>query len=300
MAADPGGTTVAERRVGLRDLRVLALGVLLFGGGWPITKDALQDATPLWFAVSRAGLAAMGAAVLLAALGRLAWPGRRDWPAVLAVGLLQLGSFFALTHIALAVLPSGRIAVLSNVTIYWLVPLSVLVLGERVSPRRWGAAALALAGAGVLVGPWAMDWTRPGIVLANGLLIGAALLWSIAIITTRRLPPARPMIELLPFCFAAALLVLVPLALLREPGGGIGVYALPHAAFVGFVAAPVGTWCVIEAGRRLPSTVASVGFMLGPVVGVATGALWLGEAVGWDVWLGGALIAAGVAVAVRG
>ena len=284
----------------LRDLRVLALGVLLFGAGWPITKDALREATPLWFATSRAGLAALGAALLLLALGRLSWPGRRDWPAVLAVGLLQLGAFFALTHVALAVLPSGRIAVLSNVTIYWLVPLSVLVLGERVSRVRWVAAALALAGAAVLLGPWSMDWSQPGIVLANALLITAALLWSLAIITTRRLPPARPMMELLPFCFGVALLVLVPLALLREPVGGIGIHALPHAAFVGLVAAPVGTWCVIEAGRRLPSTVASVGFMLGPVIGVATGALWLGEAVGWDVWLGGALIAAGVVVAVRG
>jgi len=286
--------------VNLRDLRVLAIGVLLFGGGWPITKDALREATPLWFAVSRAGLAALGAAALLLALRRLSWPGRRDWPAVLAVGLLQLGSFFALTHIALAALPSGRIAVLSNVTIYWLVPLSVLVLGEKVSARRWVAAAIALAGAAVLLGPWSIDWSSPGIVRANGLLVLAALLWSISIIVTRRIPPARPMMELLPFCFATALLVLVPLALLREPSGGIGSHAFPHAAFVGLVAAPVGTWCVIEAGRRLPSTVASVGFMLGPVLGVATGALWLGEAVGWDVWLGGALIAVGVVAAVRG
>lgn len=286
--------------VRLRDLRILIFGVLLFGAGWPVTKDALRDASPLWFAVSRAGLAALGAAVLLLALRRLAWPGRRDWPAVLAVGLLQLGGFFALTHLALAVLPSGRIAVLSNVTIYWLVPLSVIVLGETVSRIRWVAAGLALAGAAVLLGPWAMDWSQPGILTANALLITAALLWSIAITATRRLPPARPMMELLPFCFATALLVLVPLALLREPSGGIGAHAMPHAAFVGLVAAPVGTWCVIEAGRRLPSTVASVGFMLGPVIGVATGALWLSEAVGWDVWLGGALIAAGIVVAVRG
>ncbi|WP_052402006.1 DMT family transporter [Muricoccus aerilatus] len=286
--------------VRLRDLRILLFGVFLFGAGWPVTKDALQDATPLWFAVSRAGLAALGAAALLLALRRLSWPGRRDWPAVLAVGLFQLGGFFALTHLALAVLPSGRIAVLSNVTIYWLVPLSVVVLGEKVSRTRWVAAGLALAGAAVLLGPWAMDWSQPGILTANALLVTAALLWSIAITATRRLAPARPMMELLPFCFATALLVLAPLALLREPSGGIGLYALPHAAFVGLVAAPVGTWCVIEAGRRLPSTVASVGFMLGPVLGVATGALWLGEAVGWDVWLGGALIAAGVVVAVRG
>jgi O-acetylserine/cysteine efflux transporter len=282
------------------DLRLLALAVLLFGGVWPITKDALRDATPLWFAISRAGLAGLASAAALLAFGRLRWPGRRDWPAVLAVGLLQLGAFFALSHLALAVLPSGRIAVLSNVTIYWLVPLSVLFLGERVSPLRWGAAALALAGAAVLMSPWAMDWSRPGVIGANALLVMAALAWSISIVVTRCLPPARPMMELLPFCFAIGVLVLLPLALLREPDGGIGSGALVHAAFIGLIAAPIGTWSVIEAGRRLPSTVASVGFMLVPVLGVSGGALWLGETVGWDLWAGGALIAASVVLAVRG
>ena len=283
-----------------RDLRLLAVAVLLFGGVWPVTKDALRDATPLWFAVSRAGLAVLAVSALLLALGRLRLPGPRDWPAVLAVGLLQLGAFFALSHLALAVLPAGRISVLSNVTIYWLVPLSVLVLGERVSPIRWAAAGVALLGAAVLVGPWAVDWSSPGVLAANALLIAAALAWSIAIVTTRRFPPSRPMMELLPFCFLAGTLVLVPLALIREPAGGIGRGAWPHAAFIGLVAAPIGTWAVIEAGRRLPSTVASVGFMLVPVLGVAGSALWLGEAVGWDLWLGGALIAVSVALAVRG
>ncbi|HEY8611596.1 MAG TPA: DMT family transporter [Roseomonas sp.] len=283
-----------------RDLRLLAIAVLLFGGVWPITKDALRDATPIWFAISRAGLAALASATMLLLLRRLRWPARQDWPAVLAVGLLQLGGFFALTHIALALLPAGRIAVLSNVTIYWLVPLSVIVLGERVSAWRWGAAGLGLAGAAVLVGPWSVDWSQPGVLLGNFLLIGAALSWSVAIVITRRLPPARPMMELLPFCFVIGTLLMVPLALLREPGGGIGPGAWPHAAFIGLVAAPIGTWSVIEAGRRLPSTVASVGFMLVPVLGVAGGALWLGETVGWDVWLGGALVAASVLLALRG
>ncbi|WP_159350106.1 DMT family transporter [Roseomonas harenae] len=283
-----------------RDLRLLLLAVLLFGGAWPIAKDALHDATPVWFAVSRAGLAALSAAFVLLALGRLRWPGRRDWPTVLAVGLLQLGTFFALSHLALAILPAGRIAVLANVTIYWLVPLSVLVLGEKVSALRWGAAGLGLAGAAVLMGPWAIDWSHEGVVLAHGMLVMAALAWSIAIVITRRLPPARPMVELLPFCFGTGTLLLVPLALLREPGGGIGLSAWPHAAFMGLIAAPIGTWSIIEAGRRLPSTVASVGFMLVPVLGVALGAVWLGEDVGWDVWLGGALVAGSVVLAVRG
>jgi drug/metabolite transporter (DMT)-like permease len=57
---------------------------------------------------------------------------------------------------------------------------------------------------------------------------------------------------------------------------------------------------VIEAGRRLPGAVASVGFLLVPAFGVTLGAVWLGEPVGWDVIAGGALIVASVVLAARG
>ena len=43
----------------LADLRLLLIAVTLFGGAWPITKAALADATPLWFAVSRTLLGAL-------------------------------------------------------------------------------------------------------------------------------------------------------------------------------------------------------------------------------------------------
>ena len=281
-------------------LRLLLVAVVLFGGAWPITKHAMAAATPLWFGASRAGLAALVALVLLAALRRLHLPRREDWRAVVFLGLFQLGGFFALTHLAVALVPAGRTAVLSNVVIFWLIPLSVLLLGEKVSPARWVAAGLGLAGAGVLIGPWAVDWSDMPMLLGHVMLLAAGLLWSVAIVATRLWPPRTPMMELLPFCFGLGALLLLPLALLLEPTGGIGMSAWPHMLFIGLVAAPIGTWCVIEAGRRLPGAVASVGFLLVPAFGVAVGALWLGEPVGWDVITGGALIVASVVLAARG
>lgn len=281
-------------------LRLLLVAVVLFGGAWPITKAALADATPLWFGTSRAVLAALVITALLAVLGRLHLPRKADRPAVLFLGLFQLGGFFVLTHLAVALVPAGRTAVLSNVVTYWLIPLSVLVLGERVSPLRWVAAALGLAGAGVLIGPWAVDWADPGVVIGHLALMLAGLLWSVAIVATRRWPTRTPMLELLPFCFAIGALVLAPLALLLEPGGGIGLSSWPHMLFIGLIAAPIGSWCVIEAGRRLPGAVSSVGFLMVPAFGVLVSALWLGEPVGWDVIAGGALIVLSVWLAARG
>jgi O-acetylserine/cysteine efflux transporter len=107
-------------------------------------------------------------------------------------------------------------------------------------------------------------------------------------------------LHLLPWSFAIGTALLLPLALWREPAGGIGAASWPHAAFVGAIAAPIGTWATIEAGRRLSGIMASVGFLAVPALGVALSNLWLGEALGWDVLAGGLLIGGSVALAARG
>ncbi|MBO1074350.1 DMT family transporter [Roseomonas marmotae] len=287
----------------LADLRLLLVAVTLFGGAWPITKSALADATPLWFAVSRTLLGALVIGLLLAFRGELRLPRRRDWPSVLAVGFLQLGAYFALTHLAVALVPAGRTAVLANVTIFWLVPLSVIVLKEKVPGRRWLAAGLGLAGVLALAGPWAMGPGETSTFIGHLMLLAAAFLWSCTIIITRLYPSERPMLMNLPWGFLLGGVVLVPLALIREPlglGGGIGPGALWQVVVIGCLVAPLGTWAVIEAGRRLPGAVSSVGFLLAPAIGVVVSTLWLGEALGWDVIIGGALICASVVVAASG
>ncbi|TCZ58642.1 DMT family transporter [Roseicella aquatilis] len=281
-------------------LPYLAVSVCLFGGIWPVTKAALAHATPLWFALNRAGMAALASTLLLAVLGRLRWPQRRDLPCILGIGTLQLGAFFALTHLALDWVPAGRTAILCNVTVFWLIPLSVWVLGDRVSRNQWGAVLVGLLGVFALMQPWAIAGQGPGVLPGYAMLLGASLCWSLAILVTRRFPPGRPVLELLPWCFLIGAALLAPLALWREPAGGIGAGSWPHAAFVGAVAAPVGTWATIEAGRRLSGIMASVGFLAVPALGVAISNLWLGEALGWDVLAGGLLIGASVVLAARG
>lgn len=278
---------------------LLIVAILLFGGAWPVTKAALANATPMWFAVGRAGLAIVASALLLAALGRLRLPKRRDLPSVFALGLLQLGAFFVLAHAAVAMVAAGRTAIISAVVTYWLIPLSVWVLGEKVPPHRWVAAGLGLAGVAALAGPWAVDWTDRTQLLGHLMLVAAALFWTLAIVATRKWPPATPVFDLLPWCFGLATLLILPFALVLEPQGGIFGPSWPFMLYIGLIVAPIGTWCVIEVGRRLPGAVASVAFLLVPAFGVLVSALWLGEPIGWDMALGGGLIIASVVLASR-
>jgi drug/metabolite transporter (DMT)-like permease len=176
--------------------------------------------------------------------------------------------------------------------------LSLLLLHEAISPRRWMAAALGLAGVAVLMGPWAIDWSLRDVLVGHVFLVGAAFCLSLSMIVVRRSPPGVAMLQLLPWCFGIATFALVALAAWR--GGGIGTWSaasLWSLAYIGGLAGPVGTWGIMQVAATLPAMVTSVGFLMIPAAGLMLSTLWLGEPLGPDLLLGSALILGGVACA---
>jgi drug/metabolite transporter (DMT)-like permease len=289
----------AGARLPLRGLLTMLTAILLLSSAWPLTKLALmQGTTPLWFAESRAVLSFAMALGLLLLRGRLRLPGRADLPAVLAVGGLQLGLFFALVHVAVLWVPAGRTAILANTTTIWVVPLSLVFLREGIPPRRWLAAGLGVVGVLVLMSPWSIDWRDRSVVIGHLFLLGAGLCWAIAIVVVRAARPAQSMFALLPWCFAIASVALLPLLLIEAPHGQFAPDALSWGSilYIGLLAGPVGTWCIMEATVQLPTMVSSVGFLATPVVGLVLSNLMLGEAFTLELVTGSALILGGVAV----
>jgi drug/metabolite transporter (DMT)-like permease len=274
--------------------------VVLLSSAWPLTKIALAlGATPLWFAEGRAVLSGVTVAAIVALRGRLRLPGRADAAALVAIGALQLAGYFAFAHVAVAWVPAGRTAILANTTTIWIVPLSLVFLRERIPRRRWAAAGIGLAGVVVLMSPWAIDWTSPQVLIGHGFLLMASLCWSVAIIVTRVARPSLSMFELLPWCFGLASLLLLPLVFWEAPHGTLGTQPVSWLAlaYIGLVAGPLGTWCVVEATAKLPAMVSSVGFLTTPAVSLLLANLLLGEQITADLLAGSALIIGGVAIA---
>lgn len=293
-------TTAPEPRISTTGLLQLFGSVFLLASAWPLTKVAIAaGATPLWFAEGRAVLSGIIASILLAATGGFRRPTRADMPAVLAIGGLQLGAYFALAHEAALWVMAGRIAILANTTTIWVVPLSLIFLREAIPLRRWLAAGIGLAGVVVLIDPLHIDWADPSILIGHLFLLGAALSWSVAIIVTRAARPSQSMFGLLPWCFLISSLVLAPLIAIHAPTGTLGHQPICWIAlgYIGLIAGPLGTWCVMEATARLPALVSSLGFLTTPAVSLLIATVFLHEPLTPDLLAGSALIMGGVGIA---
>jgi drug/metabolite transporter (DMT)-like permease len=279
----------------------LLIPVVIFGAAFPVLKWGIAaGASPVWLAAWRAVLCLVVTLAVLAAMRRLAWPGRADLAAIVAIGVFQIAGFFVLLHAALLVVPAGTSAVLSYTTGLWLVPISVLFLGEQVTRRRLAAVLLGLGGILAIANPWALDWSSPGLLAGHALLLLAALSWAVAIAMLRVARPRLSTLQLLPFAFALASLLLLALALWREPSGGLGDGHAPllALAFVGILG-PLATWAASELSRQLAAVVSGTAFLGVPVLGLLLSVLLLGEPMPPALLAGAAMVIAGVALAVR-
>ncbi|MFC7475016.1 DMT family transporter [Dankookia sp. GCM10030260] len=251
-------------------------------------------ATSIWMTASRSGLAAFALMLMVISFGHLRRPSRLDLPALMAIGILQLTIFFLFCHFAVQFVPAGHTAILSNAAIIWVVPLAA-ISRHREPIGRWFAAALTLVGVAIVIEPWSISPADVSTVWGYASLLAAAFAWACTIIVTKAYPPKLQVIELLPWAFGLSAALLVILALVLEPSGGIPLAALPLAVFNGFVVAPFGTCCIIELSRRLTPTAAAICFMIIPVVGILISTLMLNEAISLGLIIGGAMIVVGAA-----
>ncbi len=278
----------------------LALTVVLFGLAWPVIKIGLSSSTPVWLAAGRATCSALTAFVLLAALGRLRWPGRADWPIVLSVGAFQLTLFFAFANLGVQSVPPGRSGVLAYTTMLWMVPLSLLV-GERVGWRGVAGALLGLLGVVVLVDPWRFDWSDRAVVEGHAWLLAAGFSWALAVLHARRHRWRMTPLDVLPWQMSVATILLWILAFIFEPNGYLDIHQ-PNLwialLYIGVFAGPTGTWAAVSVARALPPLTGSLGMLGTPLLGIASSVVLVGEPVTWPLLLGTMLVIAGIAIVI--
>jgi drug/metabolite transporter (DMT)-like permease len=279
---------------------VLASLTLAWGFNWTALKVALSEVPPWTFRSLCLGL---GAAVLFAALRaggqRLTLP-TGQWRRLWFLALLNITSWNMLVAFGVAMIPSGRAAILAYTMPVWAVPLSVWLLGERVTGRKLAGLALGLGGLALLLGE--SFFSLGAAPLGSLLVLGAAVSWALGTVLQKRFPVNLPVG---PYTAWIMLLGGVPIfagALLLEDFSrleNVGVTAWLGTAYNVVIAFAFAHWAWIKIATSVPVSVFSISMLLIPVVGVLCGMLFLGERPTWAEYAALALVLAALLTVLR-
>jgi drug/metabolite transporter (DMT)-like permease len=282
-------------------LVLLVATTIGWGLNWPAMKLLLAELPVL---STRAAHGALGCAVLLAvALARreaLAVP-RAMWPRLLLASLLNVTAWMGLASFSLLWLSAAEATIVCYTMPVWAVLMAWAILGERPRAGRIAGLLLALSGLALLVlgQGLAVGLDKlPGVALG----LGSAVLFSLGTVLTKRWPLGLPPTAGATWQVGLGIAPLVVLAVLLDPPGfaALSMQGWALIAYGGVFALGLCYLSWFAALRRLPASLASLGTLLTPMVGVAGAALVLGEPFGWREAAALGLTLSGVALAARG
>lgn len=300
---EPGDTNAAPsaaRTIAPAGLMFLAITSVAWGFNWPVTKYLLGELPPLTL---RGGSGVVGAALLAAlalARGQSLAVESRLWPRLILAALLNVSAWMVLMGLALLWLPASETALIAYTMPVWASLMAWPVLGERPTWLRVIALVMAFAGLAAIMGAngfqaSAAKW--PGIVMA---LVGA-IGFALGTVLSKKLPLTLPPLSAAAWqiglgCFPVAV---VGLAIEHTNWSGLshtGWVLLFYSVVIQFCVAYVAWFAALA---RLPASVAAIGTMAVPVIGVVASAVALGEPLGPGQIAALVFTLAGVALATR-
>jgi drug/metabolite transporter (DMT)-like permease len=294
-------TTLTTRTFSTRDtLLLLALGAM-WGLSFLFIEVALRGLTPVWIVAGRTLVGGTFLLVVLRLRGQGLPRSLRLWGHLLALGLMSNAIPWTAVAWAQQAIPSGLAALIMALVPTSTLVVSVLIGMERFSRPRVLGLGLALAGVGLTV---AADLSDTGRVVAIVTIVVATIFYAIATVYAKRYVSgtASPLTIATGQVLSASLVTIVA-AFLLEPMpalGGLGADVIASMVALGMLGTGAAFFVFYVLVERVGATNTTLVTYLIPLVAVVAGAVVLGERLGPEALLGGALIGVGIWLAQRG
>ena len=276
---------------------VLALSVaLVWGLSFIAIRWGVDEVAPLLLTALRYVFAALPA-VFFVKRPAVGWPLLIVYG--LAIGVGQFGLLFLAIKLGM---PAGLSSLVIQLQVFFTIFLAFAFFGERPGIAQLGGAAVALVGIGVI----AVERLEGAALLPLLLTIGAAGCWGLGNMVGK----AAGRIDMLGFVVWSALIPPIPLFLasLLLDGPGAIPLAMEHLtlkgigsiAFMAYIATlfGFGAWAWLLS-RYSTGQVAPFALFV-PVAGIASAALFLGEAITGVEIIGSVLVFGGLLINVFG
>jgi drug/metabolite transporter (DMT)-like permease len=285
---------------GLLSIGVPAAFVVLWATGFVSARLVAPYVEPMTFLVWRFGTTTAILLAFVLAVGA-PWPKRaRDWGDAVVAGLLLQGVYLGCVFWAIAHgIPAGVAALIAAAQPLLTALLAGTLLGERVSPLRWGGIATGFLGVGLVLWPkLGGPEAYPGPALAAS--IGALLAMTAGTIWQKRTGAAIDLRMAALIHFGASFLLVLGLACAFETGR----IEFTPAFWVGYVWSVLGNsigavgLLLFMISRGAVVGVTSVLFLVPPIALLMSNALF-GDTMGPVQIAGMAVAVLGVALAAR-
>ena len=278
-----------------QQLVILVLLTLVWGLNWPIMKLGVTDYPPLSF---RALSIWLGIPVLALGLVVLKVPfrvPRQHWLALLWLAATNMFVWHVCIILAVKTLSSGRAAILGYTMPIFSAVIGTLVFSAVLSRRGWLGVGAAAVGVALLL--WHEFTGLSGKPAGVALALVAAATWALG---TQLLRRTRIDIPTLTISFWMTVMTAVVISVLsvifeqpqwKAPSNATW-WAIGYNAVLIFGYAHAA-WFYLA--RGLPPVASTLSVMFIPVLGVFSGALWLGEVLHWQDWAAVVLMVVAIA-----
>lgn len=274
---------------------ILVLLTLVWGLNWPIMKLGVTDYPPLSF---RALSIWLGIPVLALGLVVLKVPfrvPRQHWLALLWLAATNMFVWHVCIILAVKTLSSGRAAILGYTMPIFSAVIGTLVFSAVLSRRGWLGVGAAAVGVALLL--WHEFTGLSGKPVGVALALAAAATWALG---TQLLRRTRIDVPTLTISFWMTVMTAFVISLLsvtfeqpqwKAPSNATW-WAIGYNAVLIFGYAHAA-WFYLA--RGLPPVASTLSVMFIPVLGVFSGALWLGEVLHWQDWAAVVLMVVAIA-----
>ena len=257
---------------------VLAGLTFAWGFNWSAMKIALHEITPWVFRSLCLGLGSAVLFLVLRAGGQKVTVPAGQWRRLALLAFFNITCWNLLVAYGLTMIASGRAAILAYTMPVLAVPLSVWLLGERLTSRKIAGLVLGLGGLALLLGDAVAG--VGGSPLGSLLALGAAFTWALGVVLQKRYPVAMPTGAYTAWIMLLGGVPVIAGSLVFEDWrvlGGAGTWAWLGVAYNVFIAFAWAHWAWIKIATSVSVTVFSLSMLVIPVVGVLSGMLFLGE-----------------------
>lgn len=267
----------------------------IWGGMYVVSDRVLPIIPPFTLLTMRLLMGVLVLAPLVWQAKQMRRPTRPEIVQLLGVGLLGFGVSVGAQFVGTDQSTAVNGALVTSASPAFIVLFAALILRERLTPLRLAAVVLASVGVLVIIDPTQASFSsatfRGDVALAV-----AAITWGLYSVLVRQMSAKLDTLVVTLFAFFGGLLLTTPAAVLELPGRPIGEITFPvilGVLYLGIVSTAGAMWLWNRAFALVDASVASLFFFAQPLVGAVLGAL-LGQPITLNLWIGGALIVAGV------